>query len=59
MQLLEEYKVILSADELFNYKIRNRALLHGGNVVFFHVHSEVYFLQPSLEVKAASKPGRI
>lgn len=55
MQILEKYKAILLADELFNYKIRNRALLSGGNVEFFHLHSEAYFLQPSLEVKAASK----
>jgi len=59
MEILEEYKVILLADEVFNYKIRNRGLLSGGNVEFFHLHSEAHsaacFLQPSLEVKAASK----
>lgn len=55
MQVLEDCKVILLAAKLPNYKIRSRALLSGGNVELFHLPSEAYFLQLSLEAKAASK----
>lgn len=48
MQILEEYKDILLADELFSYKIRDRALLSGGNVESSHLRSEAHFLQPSV-----------
>lgn len=42
MQILEEYKVGLSTDKWFNYKIRNRALLSRANVEFFDLHSEAH-----------------